>query len=62
MNEPSYKICSKLRFKRYSDAVEQAFGDESLYLDNRKVYFCWRCNAYHTSRETVKVDIGLLER
>ena len=61
-NELSYKICDKKRFKQYYYAVEQASFDEYLYQDKRKVYYCWDCASWHTSRETVKVDIGLLER
>ncbi len=65
MNELSYNdegTCEKKRFKLYMWAAEQAFDDERKHGDKRKVYYCWRCMAYHTSRETVKVDIGLLER
>jgi ssDNA-binding Zn-finger/Zn-ribbon topoisomerase 1 len=54
--------CRKLRFQKWPDAVEQATHDEMLYGDKRKVYFCWNCKSWHTSRETVNTDVGLLAR
>jgi len=62
MNEPSYEICEKKRFRYWYDAMCQATYDEETYGDKRKVYFCWLCNKWHTSRERMKVDIGILER
>jgi len=47
MNESySNETCSKMRFKRYWDAVEQATFDESEWED----------------KEKVNTDVGLLAR
>ena len=54
--------CNKKKFQRYYVAVEQATFDEGAYNDKRKIYYCWNCKAYHTSREQVKTDVGLLQR
>ncbi len=62
MSVPSYNICTKMRFKYIFDALEQASFDQGLYGDYRKVYYCWDCASWHTSRETVNTDVGLLER
>jgi hypothetical protein len=59
MNEHS---CRKLRFQHFYAALQQATFDEGLYDDKRKVYMCWDCKAWHTSREKVNTDVGLLER
>ena len=52
----------KKRFARWSDALVQATLDEAYYSDTRKVYYCWDCKSFHTSREKVHTDVGLLER
>ena len=63
MNEfYSNQNCTKMRFRRYWDGVEQATHDEMIHEDKRKVYYCWNCKAYHTSREKVKVHAPLLDR
>jgi len=54
--------CKKVRFLRYYDAIEQATFDEQQWGDKRKVYYCWNCKAFHTSREKVNGDVPLLER
>ena len=54
--------CSKLQFRKWSHALAQATLDEQLYGDKRKAYFCMECEAYHTSRERVKLDVSLLYR
>ncbi len=56
------ETCSKLRIKRFSVAAEQATHDEMMHGDKRKVYYHWQCQSWHTSREKVKKDVGLLER
>ncbi len=64
-NELSYNdegTCTKKRFPYWYDAMCQATHDEGVYGDKRKAYYCWRCTSYHTSRESVKVDIGILQR
>ena len=61
-NAPSYKICEKSRYRRYDAALEQAFMDERQYHDYRKVYYCWDCASWHTSRERVNTNVPLLER
>ena len=58
----SIHSCRKKRFRYFSDAAVQATFDESYYEDKRKVYYCWDCKAFHTSREKVHTDVGLLER
>ena len=65
MNELSYNdegTCEKRRYKQWSQAAIQAFTDQIEYDDKRKVYYCYRCACWHTSRERVKVDVPLLER
>jgi hypothetical protein len=62
MNEHSYNVCEKKRFKYYSHACEQAFNDEFAYEGKRKVYYCWDCASWHTSTERVKINVPLLER
>ena len=54
--------CKKKRFSTFWDAVEQATHDELMHGDKRKAYYCWQCKAWHTSREKVNTDVGLLER
>jgi hypothetical protein len=58
----SVHSCKKMRITNYWAAVEQATFDEHTYEDTRKVYYCWQCKAWHTSREQVNTDVGLLER
>ena len=58
----SIHSCKKMRFRYYSEAVVQATLDEAYYEDKRKVYMCWDCKSWHTSREKVHTDVGLLER
>jgi len=54
--------CTKVRFTKWTHALARATFDEQLYRDKRKVYWHVECQAYHTSREKVKVDVPLLER
>ena len=64
-NELSYNdegTCEKIRYNCYSAAAERAFADERYFGDKRKVYYCWRCVAFHTARERMKGDVPLLER
>jgi hypothetical protein len=58
----SVHSCNKLRFARFQGAIAQATHDEMLYGDKRKAYYCWMCKSWHTSREKVNTDVGLLER